>query len=134
MEGEMSRNPFESDKDIAVVCPTPANREQEILKLLALKFGRPLPRGYADGTRFLYGQRSHGSSNHHDHDADAKARAEGVKLFIPEWITNLSYEFGGYYMDEVDAAYKRGKAHGKHLLSRLATGDMTVLDFEDHRS
>lgn len=130
----MTYNPVASDTEIAVVCIAPTNREQEALKLLALKFGRPLPPDYTMGCRFLYGQRSHGSSNHHDHEADAKAKGKGVKLFIPEWITNVSGEFGAHYQHEVEEAYKRGKARGKSLLSRLASGDMSVLDFHDERS
>ena len=127
-------NPFGDDSEIAVVCPEPENLGNAYMRLLARKFGRQIPGDYALGVTFLYGQKSHGSSNHHDHDEDAKARESGEKYFIPKWLTNLSWAFGSHYAGEVNEAYKRGKAHGKNLLARLASGDMTVLDFEDHRS
>lgn len=127
-------NQFKSDKEIAVVCPEPATIEQTYLRMLARKFGRPVPRDYTLGTQFLYGQMSHGSSNWQDHEHDREAKEKGEKYFIPEWITELSRAFRHHYAAEIEDSYKRGKAKGKSLLRRLASGDMSVLDFEDPRS
>jgi len=125
---------FTQDDLIAVVLPEPKNSLQEYLWAIAHKFGSPTPAGYCDGVKFLYGQRMHGSGNNHDIEADMVVIQTGIRLFVPHWVTMLPLAINQIKNDEVANAYERGKSHGKSLLQRMATGDMTVLSFEDSRS
>lgn len=123
-------NIFEDDTLIPVVVPVPENIEQAYIRLAAIKFGELLPKDYYSGVKFLYGQKSHGSSSKWDHEADREVRENGMKLMIPMWITNLHRMVGTVMRTEVAKAYKDGKEHGKSVLRRLGEGDMTVTNFE----
>ena len=126
-------NPFSDDSEGAVLCPVPQTLEQAYLRLLARKLGRK-PETTCEGVtrNYLYGAPRLGASG--ASEQWERDLTEGEVWVVPAWITQISGAFGASYQEKINQAYLHGKAHGKSLLSRLASGDMSVLQFDDPRS
>lgn len=119
-------DPFADDTLVAVSCPTPENFEEAILRLLARKLGTLTN----DAIRMLYGNKALAGADTRVYDADRAKCASGEKYLVPKWLTQIGPAFREHYNQEIEEAKKRGVYYGKRLLHQLASGEISVDEFE----